>query len=315
MIIGVLVVEGGVRVYIACSPYHSDKAYFSSLFGWGCNSVIVGSEDAGSAKILVIGDSFTQRSDGKRYYDYLVESLPGTQLFEYGCGAYGWVQEYMVLDHYIYSLKPDLIIWQLCDNDIVNNDYALESASFMHNDSRTRPYYEEGRLIWRYPRRYFGWLNALLQSSLALRILQHNFDLIAIERAGGSIAQRLERHDPMIRNALRNSAAVMQMFKKRADSIPVVAFTAKTFLTSPYLHMPVWVEKEYASLCASNQILYVDDIEARLLRAVAQGESINLSWEKPASHWNEAGHRIVAEGLRVFLQKHGLAPHTKQTVE
>ena len=51
-------------------------------------------------KVFVIGDSFTQASqvsDDDTYYAYLKDTL-GVEVFAYGAGGYGTLQEYMILD-------------------------------------------------------------------------------------------------------------------------------------------------------------------------------------------------------------------------
>ena len=91
-------------------------------------------------KIFIIGDSFTHAidvSDDKTYYNLLAKKL-NVEIFAYGCLGYSTLQEFMILDEFIDLIKPNIVILQLCFNDIYDNSYALEKISY--NSGMTRPY-------------------------------------------------------------------------------------------------------------------------------------------------------------------------------
>ena len=93
-------------------------------------------------RLLVLGDSFTQAvevSDDKTYFAHLSNALHA-DVFAYGCGGYGTVQEYLVLDQYVDRIQPDAVLLQYCSNDFINNDYALELQSLGNNNAMRRPY-------------------------------------------------------------------------------------------------------------------------------------------------------------------------------
>ena len=105
-------------------------------------------------KVFVIGDSFTQAvqvSDDDTYYASLKDTL-GVEVFAYGAGGYGTLQEYMILDQYVDMIKPTLILWQFCGNDFINNDPALETASLFNNNGLKRPYWVDGHVVYLLPK-------------------------------------------------------------------------------------------------------------------------------------------------------------------
>jgi len=72
-----------------------------------------GDVNSGKPKILFIGDSFTNAftiSNDKTYYGIIGEAFP-VEIFAYGEGGYGTLQEYMILDEYFDLIKPDIIVW------------------------------------------------------------------------------------------------------------------------------------------------------------------------------------------------------------
>jgi len=56
-----------------------------------------------------------------------------------GIGGFGNLQEYLVLVSVFDKIKPDIVMWQLCSNDVDNNVYELDNSSF-YNNQRPRPY-------------------------------------------------------------------------------------------------------------------------------------------------------------------------------
>src|SRR5437867_3136868 len=99
-----------------------------------------GDPSSSRPKLLVVGDSFTHAlevSDDKTYYALLGDRL-GAEVFAYGAGGYGTLQESLVLDEYVDIIKPDAILWQFCSNDFVNNDLELESMSYYNSTKRPR---------------------------------------------------------------------------------------------------------------------------------------------------------------------------------
>ena len=100
-----------------------------------------GDLDSKKMRLLVIGDSFTHAtavSDDRTYHALLAQLLD-VEVFAYGAGGYGTLQELMILDRYIDIIRPDVILWQYCANDFINNDNELERLSLVNNNGWVRP--------------------------------------------------------------------------------------------------------------------------------------------------------------------------------
>ena len=96
----------------------------------------------------MIGDSFTHAtavSDDLTYHALLAQLLD-VEVFAYGAGGYGTLQELMILDRYIDIIRPDVILWQYCANDFINNDNELERLSLVNNNGWVRPYLQKGQV-------------------------------------------------------------------------------------------------------------------------------------------------------------------------
>jgi len=96
------------------------------------------------AKILFLGDSTTHAhevSTGRAYYDIFEQNMKNKySVYAAGVGGFGSLQEFMIIDSVYNNIKPDIVIWQLCGNDVANNVYELDNSSFLNNQ-RPRPYY------------------------------------------------------------------------------------------------------------------------------------------------------------------------------
>jgi len=95
-------------------------------------------------KVFFIGDSFTQAaevSDEFTFYQIIQDSLP-IEVFAFGTSGYGTFQEYLVYKEYYEKIKPEIVIWQLCSNDFIDNYFELELQCDYQIRQR-RPYYEK----------------------------------------------------------------------------------------------------------------------------------------------------------------------------
>lgn len=93
--------------------------------------------------ILIIGDSFTQMqyvSNGEEWYSYLERKFPDYDFYVYGQGAYGTLQEYLIVDEYIDQINPEIIILQFHFNDFINNYYPASKIDYLGNGPCARPF-------------------------------------------------------------------------------------------------------------------------------------------------------------------------------
>ena len=95
--------------------------------------------------VLFIGDSYTHAhevSTGSAFYDTFEKLGEGKfKVYAAAIGGFGTLQEYMLLQEVYEIVKPDYVVWQMCSNDIENNVFELDNASFFNNQ-RPRPYYD-----------------------------------------------------------------------------------------------------------------------------------------------------------------------------
>jgi hypothetical protein len=249
----------------------------------------------GKRKFLVLGDSFTQAiaaSDDRTYFAILKKALD-VEVFAYGAGGYGSLQEYMILDMYVDVIRPDVILWQLTTNDLINNSSDLEATSRLNNNGLVRPYWRSGRIEYVLPvadsRRTR--LLALRYCRLCYMVI-NRLDRLRATGDVRTVEQETFEGGParqMFEQSLATTSAVMKLFKKRAGSIPVYAFVAGTGPS---------VGAEYAdgliAVCLENGIDVLTNVESRVLAAEKSGAVVRA---EDKTHWNETGHKIVGDAI------------------
>ncbi|MFX0145269.1 MAG: SGNH/GDSL hydrolase family protein [Candidatus Hodarchaeota archaeon] len=308
--------EGSFRVYyFLLDKQSSPKMTLSRYLGWktvpdyysnqpikGYGKIIYSTKKYGfrsfgdinttKKKIFVIGDSFTQGStvsDGNAYYDYLKKHNDNIEIFAYGCGGYGSLQEYMILDKYVDMIDLDLILWQFSPNDFVNNDYELESLSFRNNNHMVRPYYRKGKIEWLYPKQNYGWIYSVVQSSYLLRMINIRLNILKAEKKG-SIEDKLSPDNPMFKKALKTTSKIMNLVKKRAGKIPIVAFSVSN---------PKWMAGSFFDICKKHGIHYISGIPEALGRAKKNG--IIVDGAPYDGHYNSEGHIIMGKLISDYM--------------
>jgi hypothetical protein len=142
----------------------------------------------GRPRILIIGDSFTHAvevGDQRAYWAVFARRHPDYAVFAIGAGGYGTLQEALLLERVGPRVRPDIVIWQFCDNDLINNLFEAERASARHNNLTRRPYWE-GATVQRDPAPWpFATLGRWYEATglRALKIAQaHGFRLLGALR-------------------------------------------------------------------------------------------------------------------------------------
>ena len=104
--------------------------------------------------ILFIGDSFTHAvevGDQRGYWAVFARRQPDFAVSAIGAGGYGTLQQALLLEEVAPRLQPEIVIWQLCANDLTNNLFEAERRSLRHNNLTRRPYWEQGAIVYRNP--------------------------------------------------------------------------------------------------------------------------------------------------------------------
>lgn len=308
--------EGGVRLFFFVkNRIHKQERSFSEYLGWRTDPYVSLTHEVkgygtityttdrygfrvfalghtGKIKIFVIGDSYTAGqtvSDGETYYEVLGRESGNVELLAYGGGGYGTLQEFMILDQYIDEIRPDMILWQFCSNDIINNSVELESASFVNNNQMTRPYYEDGRIEWLFPTQHRGWLDGILKSSYLLRFLNIRCNIFVSERIG-SIEDEWSPEHPLYRKSIQTTSELMGLVKNRAGKVPVVAFS-------------VDAEDLFEEICRRNGIAFIRGVSAAVSQAKSSGHTVDGT--PYDAHWNALGHAIAGKVIYDYLEKNG----------
>jgi len=320
IIVVFLMLEGSLRLYFAILHHFSPaEMTFEKQIGWQ-NSPnlsrnnyrqlygninystqkygfrIFGNTNTHKTKILIIGDSFTMAdniSDGNSYYDYLLKNNSNIEIFVYGGGGYGSLQEYMILDKYIDEINPNIILWQFCDNDFINNDHELESRSMLHGGLDPRPYYINDEIIvtvpWQRHGKLYNFFHKLYFIKLTLleiRILEKDH-LITIEK-------ELTQDHSLYLNSYQTTENIMKLVINRIGEIPLISFNAKI-----YDDFPNWWSKAFNKIANDNNFIFLTQITDSLTSARDSG--INIDYYPEDAHWNQTGHSIVGNVLLEYL--------------
>jgi lysophospholipase L1-like esterase len=241
-------------------------------------------------KVLFIGDSFTQAlhvSDDKTYYGILSQRLP-IEVFAYGAGGYGTLQEYMILKNFVQLIDPDVILMQYTSNDFVNNDYELEFKSSINNNRMRRPYLtKEGQIVYALPKSWARFRDLVNRHSVLLYVVIDRLD--AMRRVRDDTIENDIISEGISHSGFRRSVKItetlLRMVKASSLNASVFAFGVDDY--SPYY-------EEFRQIAERNGIKFIDGIPQAIGEAQRNGLVTRAS---DGSHWNEAGHKVAAEQL------------------
>jgi len=243
---------------------------------------VFGDPSSSRTRILVLGDSYTEAatvSDGETYYERLGRARSDLEVFAIGGGGYGTLQEYLLLD----EIRPDLVLVQMHPNDLINNSHALESRSTTDNNQMTRPYWENGRAVLRFPENAaWGPLYNLVRHSYLLRLINVNAVFLRARRVG-SVERTATPDDPDVVDALRTTSELLSLMKRRSG-VPVAAFSARPDNAAGF-----WSVRD---VCDRAGVVFISGVGEAVEAAAAAGERVN--GQPVDAHWNGRGHEIAA---------------------
>jgi lysophospholipase L1-like esterase len=260
-----------------------------------------GAVSTSKPKIFVLGDSFTealQVSDNEPYYA-IVGKVLNCEIFAAGSNGYGSLQEYMLLDQFIDQIHPDLILWQFCYNDFMDNSYNLGLQWKAGSLSLERPFWQNGKIVYRVPRP-FPWLYIVANRwSRFLPLLTTRLDRLLAPPPGEdlllkAILQQGDKH-PGFAEAVIITDQIMNKVADRAGPTPVVVFESGT-TASPFYPAVQKIATRHGMFFVKN-LPGVLDLEEQKGRRLYSRDKI---------HWNQEGHRLVAETLCQFLNESNL---------
>lgn len=248
-------------------------------------------------KVFFIGDSYTacaQTSDDRLFYKILGDSLP-IEVFAYGAAGFGNTQQVLVAEKFLPEIKPDLVVWQFCCNDFIDNYWELEKIASYHVRMR-RPYFlENGDLTYQtaaeFPRNvkpYSRFAYFMMKKWMTAR---GSFDRPPAEMAEKIIAEQNERSPLFSKSMAMTAAAIRKMKAALPPGTQIIAFDADHF-------QPQY--DQLARLCRENGVEFVDGIAEALEAAERRGECVRTD---DGYHWNDRGNEIGAAVLRPFIDQ------------
>lgn len=257
--------------------YTSDKLGFRTYGDLSRDSI---------KKILFIGDSFTQAaevSDGKPFYNIIQDSIP-VEIFAFGSSGFGTLQEFLVFRKQVHLIKPDLIVWQFCTNDFIDNHFELEKRC-LYNNQKRRPYLLDGEIAYRNSKE--GIYNFLISKSSLI----FNIDKLITKKLGDdkdgelNIAKNGKGY-PYFKEAFQITDQLLKNIKAEIhQDTKIVAFCADSF------------EPQFSfikEVVEQNGIPFIVDNIHRINEAKRDKKTV-FCYDNV--HWNEAGHKIVGNAL------------------
>ena len=241
-------------------------------------------------KILIIGDSFTEGvnvNNDEVYYNYLDTNK--YEIFAYGCGGYGTLQEFMIIDEYFDEINPDILLIQFCSNDIINNSYELERYNSKNNPHRIRPYLLNEDVKYLYPSMMNGALYRILDYFYIFRILKLQylrFYKIEINEKNTNLDYLKDYFEKSEQITLK----ILERIKKRSNSIPLFSFTTD---------YNEYSKKSIDSIFKQSGYMYIPNVPEQLISAKNKGMKIDgMPYD---AHWNHIGHKIAGKYISEFL--------------
>jgi lysophospholipase L1-like esterase len=246
-------------------------------------------------KILLLGDSVSWGNgidDVRRVYPYLLEReleqrdpVRSYEVVNASVPGYSTFQELGYLERHGLALQPDAVIVQFCLNDVGERYAALAEYGgnnfFLGVDTRTTV------------RGIYGVL------------LRHSSAFEAAARAAQRMARRHERYRAVSLSAERLSPGLERAWERTLEEIDAIRGLASRkgipilLLIAPFrfqVEDPARLRKPQDRLVAfarSRSLPYVDVLEAMS----ALGREAALPLFNDDSHFSEAGHLMVAQGL------------------
>lgn len=267
---------------------------------------LYGNPQSDKVKLFFIGDSFTAAmnvSNDKTYYGIIKSKINDVEVFGYGSGGYGSLQEFMILDEFIDLIKPNIIIWQFHENDFLDNNYEMDLIKFIYNTGTPRPYLNlDGKITHRYAKydNHFYTLPVFISNNIRLlkyfntRLSFWINRLVKNKSGFEEIAHLGDAHEGF-RQSIKITRMIMAMAKRRAGTIPMYLFCITD--RKPYYDT-------IKNICQSADIHFIDGVPQNLAKYEKENPYSTKASDK--EHLDEKGNLAVSERLIQFLRENGI---------
>ena len=258
----------------------------------------------GSKRILVLGDSFAWGygvEESERFSQLLEKSL-GVEVINAGVSGYSTDQELLWYRNEGIKYETDLVILQLAGNDVGDNDQQLVSTIYY----KPRFVIEEGQLVpTGYPVPKISpqgkFIYSLSQrSALAYFLVQRYFDLLSLynktkvdsDHTNSPASGLSAKREPF-----RLTTALIDEIRNTAESrhAKFMIVTTDRWWNSPSNE----TYKDFINTLETKGFLVLD-VEAM------PGFDPEVMLIPKDRHWNQAGHKFVAEKIKEFIESEQL---------
>lgn len=274
------------------------KPYEISLHYDGNGFKAFGDTASARPKVLFLGDSYTasiEVSNEDSFFNLLKDSLD-IEVFAYGHAGFGTLQEYMVLDQWVDRIKPDLVVWEVCSNDFIDNYAPLEIACGYKVGER-RPYLsEDGRIEYRYP---FTFWQKMRKHLYVMAWLHTRWEVLQEKlfhqpkRVGEYYIANDQYDYPPYKGSVETTERIVAMIRQRLPSATRMAvFSADSY--EPQMGEMHRIFESAGFDFEEGPIRAID-------RAVLEQHLTVRSFDN--CHFNPKGHQIIARALVPVLQK------------
>jgi hypothetical protein len=243
-------------------------------------------------RVLFIGDSYTralQVSTGHAYYDVFENSQELFSESAAGVSGYGPYQEYLMLEDVIERVQPEIVVWQLSNNDLSNSVVELDQRSILGSPLQSRPFLdpESGES---HMKKGGGLLRSLLTVSFVSRRLFRVVILVDRRWRLGVISWLDEDlTKEQVISAEEKGLRVLETLLSRAKrDYPNVLFVG--FCVSEDN------DSRYQNIFEAQGFKYISGVGQH----VCQFEGTNCL--PSDNHWNHLGHEIAGEYLASELE-------------
>jgi hypothetical protein len=138
----------------------------------------------------------------------------------------------MLLNQFFDEIRPDLVIWQFCYNDFMDNSYNLSMQWRAGSLSLERPYLENGKIIYRLPRPFPRLYQFANRWSRLLYLVPTRMDRLLAPPPGKDLLLQAIVHQgdahPAFSEAVGITDQIMRRVADRVRRTSVVVFESGT---------------------------------------------------------------------------------------
>lgn len=276
-----------------------------------------------ATRIALIGDSFVsaiQVAKEKRFGEIIEQENMQGKLFDvlnFGIGGYGTYQELLVLEE-IEKFKPDIVIISYYENDLLDNDHALQSLIKKngHLKLHFRPFFDHWQNI---RSKDFSDVLSLAKRNISQpkSILFHHINSFFTRDEIANVNNYISALNHTDEEITKKRRKALETTKTLFEKIKAQTAEAKLFvLLSP----AIWeVNKDVQEQLRENYSKYHFDFNQHRneIRKILSALSINYidpinrfrdfndlgrGTHFNEGHWNEFGHRIIAQEVAMALK-------------